>query len=105
MRIWIALAAVLAAGGPGSAASPLGNPENGRTLAETWCASCHLVSAEQKSTTTEAPPFASISRRSASELDRLPAFLAAPHPPMPAISLSGTEIRDLVAYVTSLKTS
>ena len=103
MRIRIALAVFLAAGGSALAAPPPGNAANGQALAERWCSSCHLVSAEQKSATTEAPPFPEIAERSPADLDRLPAFLAAPHPPMPAIPLSGDEIRDIVAYITSLK--
>ncbi len=103
MRIGIALAAFLAASGTAFAAASPGNPATGKMLAEQWCASCHLVSPEQKSATTEAPPFQGIAGRSPSELEKLPTFLAAPHPPMPAINLSSAEIRDLVAYITSLK--
>ena len=36
-------------------------------------------------------------------LDWLDAFLADPHPPMPDMSLTRQEIRDLRAYVESLR--
>jgi mono/diheme cytochrome c family protein len=83
-------------------AAPVGNPGNGKALAVRWCASCHIVSPEQASGTTEAPPFESIAQRPEDELEKLEPFLAAPHYPMPPLSLSRTEIRDLVAYIASL---
>lgn len=80
-----------------------GDVEQGAKLAKQWCASCHLVSEEQASATTEAPPFASIAQRSPDELSALAGFLADPHPPMPDLSLTRQEIRDLLAYIASLK--
>jgi mono/diheme cytochrome c family protein len=84
-------------------AAPAGNSENGKALAVRWCASCHIVSPQQASGTTEAPPFATIAKEPEDELEKLELFLAALHYPMPPLSLSRTEIRDLVAYITSLK--
>ncbi len=81
------------------------NAQTGKTLAEQWCASCHLVSPEQTSATTEAPPFATIAKRSTGEFSWLEAFLADPHPPMPQFSLTRNEIRDLAAYIASLRAS
>jgi mono/diheme cytochrome c family protein len=75
----------------------------GKALAERWCASCHLVSEEQKSTTTEAPPFATVAKRAPKDNAALAAFLAGPHPPMPPISLSRREIDQLLDYITSLR--
>lgn len=103
MRIRIALAVVVASSQYCFAAS-VGNTENGKALATRWCASCHIVSAEQESATTEAPPFETIAKRPADELEKLELFLASPHAPMPPLDLSRTEIRDLIAYITSLKT-
>jgi mono/diheme cytochrome c family protein len=92
--MWLALAS------PGVAA---GDPEAGRALAEQWCASCHLVSPGQTSATTEAPAFASIAQRAPDALAALAGYLADPHPPMPNFSLTRQEIRDLLAYIASLK--
>lgn len=80
-----------------------GNAAAGKALAERWCASCHLVAPEQATATTEAPPFQSIARRSSGDLGALAAFLADPHPPMPQMSLTRQEIKDLLAYISSLK--
>ena len=84
-------------------AAALGDADAGKALAEGWCASCHLVSPEQQTTTTEAPPFETIAQRTPDEIAALAAFLADPHPPMPQLSLTRQEIRDLLAYIASLK--
>ena len=104
MRIWTTILVTLAvAGQPGLAAAAVGDPANGKKLATQWCASCHLVSAEQATATTEAPPFATLAQRSPEAVAGLEAFLADPHPPMPKLNLSRDEIRDLVAYIASLR--
>jgi mono/diheme cytochrome c family protein len=89
---------------PASAQSAMmANAEEGKQLAELWCSSCHLVSPEQTSASTEAPPFETIAERSPNELSWLAAFLADPHPPMPQFALTRDEIRNLVAYFAALK--
>jgi mono/diheme cytochrome c family protein len=85
------------------AASAAGDAAAGKALAERWCASCHLVSPDQASATTEAPPFATIAKRPPEQIEALEAFLAAPHPPMPPVSLTRQEISDVLAYIASLK--
>jgi mono/diheme cytochrome c family protein len=85
-------------------AQPLpGDAASGKRLAETWCSSCHLVSSDQTSATTEAPPFAEVARRSEDEFGWLRAFLSDPHPNMPQLSLSREEIQNLIAYIASLR--
>ncbi len=86
-----------------STAAAAGNAAAGKALAEASCASCHLVSPDQKSATTEAPPFTTIAKRSPEEIEELDAFLAAPHPPMPPVSLTRQQISDILAYIVSLK--
>lgn len=86
-----------------AASAHAADPARGRELANQWCASCHLVSVDQTSATTEAPPFATIAGRSADEMAALAGFLADPHPPMPDLSLSREEIRDILSYIASLK--
>lgn len=104
MRVLMGVLAVaLAVPLPAAAQAITSNAEKGKELAELWCSSCHLVSSEQASATTEAPPFATIAARSSDEFGWLPAFLADPHPPMPQFSLTRDEIRSLVAYFASLK--
>lgn len=86
-----------------SPAFAAGDAAAGKALAERWCSSCHIVTAEQKTATTEAPPFADIAARHADAIDALAGFLADPHPPMPQMSLTRQEIDDLLAYIGSLK--
>jgi mono/diheme cytochrome c family protein len=106
MRFWMTcFAVVVGASQPVAAQAIVSNAEKGKQLAELWCSSCHLVSPEQTKATTEAPPFATIAERSPDELAWLAAFLADPHPPMPQFSLTREEIRNLVAYFASLRSS
>ena len=96
------LVLISAAGLAGSALAQ-GNADTGGAIAERWCSSCHLVSPEQTSAVADVPSFMSIAQRSDSELDALEGFLADPHPPMPDMSLTRNEIRDLLAYIRSLR--
>jgi mono/diheme cytochrome c family protein len=80
-------------------ASAAGAPEQGHTLAKTWCASCHAVEPGGVQRDAPAPPFASVATR---RPDQLRAFLNAPHPPMPNFNLSRSQIDDIVAYIQSL---
>lgn len=81
------------------------NAARGKVLAEHWCVSCHVVAAGQTSATaSSAPTFMWLAKSSKSE-KALKAFLIAPHPPMPNLSLSRREINDVVAYIESLKSS
>lgn len=76
---------------------------SGRAIAERWCSACHLVVPDQRTATAGVPPFAEIARRHAGATGMLEGFLADPHPPMPDLSLTRQEIRDLVAYIGSLR--
>ena len=106
MNIAIVATTVLACAAVGRSASaqPItGDAAEGERLAKVWCASCHLVGPGQTAATTEAPPFQSIAAGSTDDLTWLRAFLMNPHPPMPQFSLSREEIRNLAAYIASLK--
>jgi mono/diheme cytochrome c family protein len=80
-----------------------GSAQNGKLVAERWCASCHLVSPEQTRAATDVPSFVAIAKRSQAKLDWLLAFLTDPHPPMPNLSLTRQEMADLVAYFELLQ--
>lgn len=79
------------------------NAKNGGELAKQWCASCHVVSADQKMATAGPPPFASIAKRPGFNAKAVAFFLLNPHPPMPNFSLTRSEANDLAAYIASLK--
>jgi mono/diheme cytochrome c family protein len=75
----------------------------GKAIAERWCSSCHVVSDGQAEASSDAPAFAAIASRPQAEIDALRGFLADPHPPMPNLSLTREEIRDILAYISSLR--
>ncbi len=86
-----------------STASFAADPENGGSLANRWCSSCHVVGQDQKSATDQAPPFASLAKMPGFDANKLAYLLLKPHPNMPTLSLSRTEIADLTDYIATLK--
>jgi mono/diheme cytochrome c family protein len=80
-----------------------GDTARGQMIATTWCSSCHVVARAQGSAIVDVPTFASIAQRLPTDLDVLAAFVANPHPPMPNLSLSRQDIRDVLAYIATLK--
>ena len=95
-----------------SAASPArpqatfrgGITANGRAIAMTWCSACHLVGlAAGTAVAADVPTFVAIAKRLPDDADFLAAFIANPHPPMPNFGLSQRDIRDLLAYIASLR--
>ena len=76
----------------------------GKAIAERWCNSCHVVDAGQKNPATDqAPPFAAIGKKPDFGAARLALLLLAPHPNMPKLALSQSEIADLASYISTLK--
>ena len=90
------------AGAQGSG-SPLPDIEKGRRVAETLCAGCHIVSAGQASAIVGVPSFAAIAGHADQTPERLAGAIILPHPPMPGIQVTNTELRDIIAYILSLK--
>ena len=79
------------------------DPDHGETLVKRWCAACHLVAADQKAATTEAPPFAYVAKRPDFDAAKIASFLLDPHPKMPNMELSRDEAADITAYIATLK--
>jgi mono/diheme cytochrome c family protein len=98
-----ALAALAAAIALAPAPAAAADPAQGRLLASQWCTSCHVV--EPGGPGVEVgPTFVSVANDPEVSPDRLRAWLAAPHPPMPDLSLSRLEIESIVSYIESLRT-
>jgi mono/diheme cytochrome c family protein len=77
---------------------------HGKAIAERWCRSCHVVGPQQKTAPTDqAPPFVSIAQSPDFDAARLALLLLAPHPNMPNLSLSRSEVADLAEYIRTLK--
>jgi mono/diheme cytochrome c family protein len=80
----------------------VGNPAQGRVIAQRWCAECHVVAPGQTTAKADAPSFASIAERGTSGVS-LEKFLMHPQPKMPDMQIGRTEAADLVAYIMTLK--
>jgi mono/diheme cytochrome c family protein len=93
---------VLMATTVGSVAANAADANHGRTLARRWCATCHVVAANQQRVTGEAPPFSAVAKRPDFNTNRLTNFLLDPHPKMPDMSLTRTEAADIAAYIATL---
>ncbi len=84
-----------------SVAAPA-DPVNGERLAKQWCASCHIVSADQTRGADNVPAFAAIAKMPGFTAQNIGQFLLDPHPKMPDMQLTRDEARDLGAYIASL---
>ena len=81
-----------------------GDVKAGRALARIWCSACHVVEADQEQATDVGPPFGQIANDPSKSTLGLATWLADPHPPMPKLSLTQDQIRDLVEYIKTMKT-
>jgi mono/diheme cytochrome c family protein len=82
-----------------AAAAPA-DPDQGKTIAQRWCATCHVVAEKQKQASADVPSFFDIAKRKTN--GELTSFLTDPHPKMPDMNLSRQEIADITAYIRSL---
>jgi mono/diheme cytochrome c family protein len=80
--------------------------QRGYELAKRLCISCHAV---DRATTgpvrADVPSFAAIARRPGSTEEYLAGKIIVPHPAMPGIALTADEVRNIVAYIVTLKKS
>ena len=80
--------------------SAAADPVRGRSIAERWCSECHVVAPGQLHGSDTVPTFAQIGKSGKFDEASLSVFLAAPHHSrMPNLSLTRSEIADLVAYI------
>ncbi len=83
-----------------------GDARRGLSLAESWCASCHVVDRKapvQK--VNSAPPFTRIASDPGKTSEYLRRWLTTTHPQMPNFNMGRQEIEDLIAYLQSLSAS
>jgi mono/diheme cytochrome c family protein len=109
----IALALVSAAMGPAKAQEPKADPATaGRDVALKICANCHIVAEGQESAPLLKPPapnFSAIAMRPGTTEKSLRNFLANPHgevrrsSKMPGFALADFQIKEVVAYILSLR--
>ncbi|MDX1486476.1 MAG: cytochrome c [Alphaproteobacteria bacterium] len=86
------------------AARAAGDAEDGKRVAERWCAGCHVVDGSGRSGDA-APAFAVLAQDPAKTEQFLRTWISHPHPPMPNFNLTRRTVDDLVAYIRALKVS
>ena len=78
----------------------------GQQLAERLCTTCHVVSSQSSGPAIAGvPTFHAIANHAGQTPERLAGALIIPHQPLPSIPLSHLEVRDIISYILSLKTS
>lgn len=82
-----------------------GDIGRGLTLAERLCSNCHTVSRDRPARSMPARSFETLANLPNQSEARLAGAIIIPHPAMPSIALTRREIRDVVAYIMSLKAS
>ena len=84
----------------GATAAPAQNAENGRRLAERWCAECHAIDAAKPG---KAVSFAAIATKQGVTSEMIASFLRLPHATMPNVPLTRTDPQDIAAFVMGMK--
>lgn len=90
--------------GPTQAQMGLGDAKRGQELSQRVCSGCHSVSPGSATTiNADVPTFAAIASRPDTTAERLAGRIIVPHPPMPNVQLTVAEMRDIIAYILSLR--
>ncbi len=81
------------------------SPREGQVLAEKLCISCHIIGGQAASVSVPAdvPSFVAIANKPGQTAEAIAGRIVVPHPPMPQIHLTRSEIADLAAYILSLR--
>jgi cytochrome c len=81
------------------------DPKIGHDLARRLCTGCHNVDTETRTTTifVDVPTFTAIANRPGQSAEAVAGAIVLPHPPMPHVRLTRTEIANLSVYIMSLK--
>ncbi|MGE4063248.1 MAG: S1/P1 nuclease [Rhodospirillaceae bacterium] len=81
------------------------NPKQGRAVATAMCAVCHVIDTRgvKGPAYTTAPDFGTIANTGRMSPAVLRSFLTGPHPTMPQMRLSEDQLREITAYIMSLR--
>jgi mono/diheme cytochrome c family protein len=93
----------VAAAGALPAGANAADAHQGEVLAKRWCATCHVVAADQKNGGTQAPAFSAVAKTRGFDAGKVALFLLVPHPRMPDMNLSRGEAADIAAYIATLR--
>jgi mono/diheme cytochrome c family protein len=100
---WTTILLCLLISGASPAQIAPADAQKGHQLAERLCAICHSVTPGSTSGRPDVPSFAVIAKLPNLTPERLVGAIILPHPPMPGVALTTEEIRDVVAYIMSLR--
>jgi mono/diheme cytochrome c family protein len=104
MRAVTLIAVVMFLAGPGVAAAQEADIAAGAAYAKQVCAACHAVLPnEQISPLAQAPTFQKVANTPGMTEMALSVWLQSSHPTMPNIILKQDDLRNVVAYIHSLK--
>jgi cytochrome c len=81
------------------------DPENGRIISRALCTNCHVIEEGPNAVAVNAdvPSFPAIANKPNQSAERISAWLLSAHGPMPNAHLTRKELRDLSAYIISLR--
>jgi mono/diheme cytochrome c family protein len=86
----------------GAMAQKVGDPQAGLDYAKQVCSKCHGISAE-KSPLPQATRFREVADRPGMTATALTVWLQTSHPTMPNIIVEPEDMRNVIAYILSLK--
>ena len=106
MRVLIGVLSGLALTLANARAEPPGDPARGHDLVRQSCGACHLVDLKQRGPVPDGIPsfMALAARPGETEDDLLGSLINPPHPQMPSMPLDQQQMRNVVAYILSLRT-
>jgi mono/diheme cytochrome c family protein len=107
-RVYVAIAlassSVIMVLSPSSAQQRPGDPRRGHEIAARVCTNCHVIDRKTSGPMrVDVPSFPVIANRPGATAEGLVGKIIVPHPAMPGVPLTVSEIRDIVAYIVSLK--
>lgn len=79
------------------------DPIHGQELAQRLCSNCHLVSVTQEQVNVDVPTFNEIANMQDQTEGSIMAKIVIPKHPMPVIPITKPELKDLAAYIMSLR--
>lgn len=85
------------------AQAPQPDPARGREIAARVCVGCHAIEPGARTQQADIPSFPAIANRPGRTADFIIGAMYYPHPPMPGVSLTTQEMRDLAAYILSFR--
>ena len=100
------VAACLACLPHGARAQNVGSPQTGLAFAQTTCSGCHAIESKAASSPNPAAPtFQRIANVPGMTETALYVSLQTPHRTMPDLHLEGDELRNVAAYILSLRST